>query len=48
MSYQWTYTKGDYESSGVHDWHVRKDEIARRFKLEDPKFDYCDPTVFSY
>jgi len=47
MSYQYrTCTRGDYESSGAHDWRARKDEIARRFKLEDPEFDdYCDLIV---
>ena len=32
----------------AHDWRVRKEKIARRFKLEDPKFDgFYDPSVFS-
>ena len=35
-------------SSGAHDQRTRKDEIARRFKLKDPKFDgYCNPNIFS-
>jgi len=41
-------SRGDYESNCAHDWHARKEKIARRFKLEDPKFDgYCDPNIFS-
>jgi len=49
MNYQYrTCTRGDHESSCAHDCHARKEKIARRFKLEDPKFDgYCDSSVFS-
>jgi len=40
-------TRDEYESS-AHDWRARKEEIARRFKIDGPKFDgYCDPSVFS-
>ena len=36
-------TRGDRESRYIHDWRARKKEIARRFELEDLKFDsYCD------
>ena len=32
----------------VRDWHDRKEEITRRFKLEDLKFDdYYGRSVFS-
>jgi len=43
MSYQYrACTRGAYKSS-VHDWHDKKKEIARRFKLEDLKCDgYSD------
>jgi len=49
MSYQYKIcTRDDYESSDAHDWHGRKDEITRRVKIEDPKFDgYYDLSVFS-
>jgi len=49
MSYQYkTCTRGDYESSGAHNYRAQKDEIVCSFKLEDAKFDsYCDPSVFS-
>jgi len=41
-------TRGDHESSCIHDWHPKKEKIAHRFKLEDPKFDdYYDPSMFS-
>jgi len=49
MSYQYrAYSRGDDESSCIHYRHARKKKIARRFKLEDPKFDgYSDLRVFS-
>jgi len=46
-SQYWACTRGDHESSHIHDWRARKEKIARKVKLEDPKFDgYCDPSVF--
>ena len=43
-----TCTRGDHESSCAHNWRARKEKMACRFKLEDPKFDgYYDPSVFS-
>jgi len=42
-------TKDDHESSCIHDWRARKEKIAHRFKLEDPKFDgYCNTNVFNH
>jgi len=37
------------ENSRAHDWHVVKnEEITRKFRLENPKFDiYLDPYFFS-
>jgi len=47
MSYKYrTCFRDNHESSCIHDWRER--EIARRFMLEDPKFDsYCDLSIFS-
>jgi len=47
MNYQYKdRIRGDYKSS-AHDWRARKQKVARRFKLEDFKFDdYHDPSVF--
>jgi len=37
----WACTRGDHESS-IRNWYVRKEKIARKVKLKDPKFDgYC-------
>jgi len=49
MSYQYrACTRGNYESCCAYDWRTRKEKIADKFKLEDPKFDsYCDSSIFS-
>jgi len=49
MSYQYrTCTRGDYKSSGVHDWLTRKNKTMHRFKIENSKFDDSyDPSIFS-
>ena len=49
MSCQYkTCNRGDHKSSCAHNWRARKEEIARRFNLEGPKFDsYYDSSVFS-
>ena len=37
-SQYWACTRGDHESSCIHDWRTRKEKIARKVKLKDPKF----------
>jgi len=32
-------TRGNHESSCIRDWRARKEKLARKVKLEDPKFD---------
>ena len=44
-----TCTRDDYENNRAYDWRVaKKEDITRKFRLEDPKFDgYPDLHVFS-
>jgi len=44
-----TCTRDDYENTHAYDWcAAKKEKIAYKFGLEDPKFDgYSDPRAFS-
>ena len=40
--------RGGYESNCIRDWRARKEQIVRKVKLKDPKFGYCNSSVFCY
>ena len=44
-----TCIRNNYEDGHAYDWRIiKKDEIMRRFRLEEPKFyGYPDPHAFS-